>query len=487
MIIKWLTGLIRNKKKKEKVKVEIEELKKAILEDPKFRDEILRELEYRTGRRDVLKAGVLGLLGLSLGLGGSYAYSTVDTNTVREVVSDYAGVKIPKPCTCIVAQDGTGDYDVSPNEDASEVIQKAIDEAHSKGGGEVRIREGKYLVEKTIKIGQKIHFSGVSQTTKLIGNANEILEVKTHHGNPNLFAIISNLSIEGNGENIGIKVVDSYGTIIDNVSIRNINTGILITDEKGWSEGTRIRNVSIGQIKRYGILLKKGSGTGSFQGTIFDSVAMNLRHEYTKGIAIEGGGGGNITFIDTQIWIHADHVVGLYINGICHAMYGNIRIESFVRYPKEVYAIFLDKNANLWGSLVNLNATGPNPGTFTEVIRDLSNSRQYIIIRGENWYTNSSNAWQLRLHATKAKKVLNIGWYEDRKTFEVSTYDAETHKWEPDEYPLTFLCPTKFRKSIIIPTKPPANPSVGAMYFDVNSKKLCIYDGSNWRYVTLEK
>ncbi|AEA47144.1 hypothetical protein [Archaeoglobus veneficus] len=42
--------------KKEMVKIEIVGQKKALLEDSKFRDEILKDLEYRTGRMDLLKA-----------------------------------------------------------------------------------------------------------------------------------------------------------------------------------------------------------------------------------------------------------------------------------------------------------------------------------------------------------------------------------------------------------------------------------------------
>jgi hypothetical protein len=223
MIIKWLTGLIKDRRKKEKVKVEIEELKKAILEDPKFRDEILRELEYRTGRRDILKAGVLGLLGLSLGVRGASAYNvssynaSVDENVIREIISDYIrdyadNVKIPKPCTCIVAQDGTGDYDVSPNEDASEVIQKAINEAHRKGGGEVRIREGKYAVRSAyLAFPSNICLRGVGEVT---------FDIKWggYYGKVG-YALITNEDYAGNGN--------------ENIRIENIR---FISDPSGWAD-----------------------------------------------------------------------------------------------------------------------------------------------------------------------------------------------------------------------------------------------------------
>ncbi len=194
MFIKQLISRIRGEKRRKKVEVEIEELKKAILEDPKFRDEILRELEYRTGRRDLLKVGALTLLGFTV---GTTRASALSNQTISQTISDYTGVKIPKPCTAVVAQDGTGDYDVSPREDASEVIQKAIDYAHSKGGGEVRIREGVYLVGNTIKIGPNMRVCGVGQGVKLKGSAGEIIEVRTKHNLTTYFSSILIVGFEG--------------------------------------------------------------------------------------------------------------------------------------------------------------------------------------------------------------------------------------------------------------------------------------------------
>ncbi len=210
MFIKHIIGRIKGEKRKERVKIEIEELKKVLLEDPQFRDEILRELEYRTGRRDLLKAGVLGLLGLAAGGVGSAASSAVasttpaaGSNTAIETISDYTGVKIPKPCTCIVAQDGTGDYDVSPGEDASEVIQGAIDYAAGKGGGEVRIREGEYnvLSRTIIKSNSMIKGTGARTVLNLRTN-NYIFETTGTYGQANDI-VIENLKFNGNGNNGG--------------------------------------------------------------------------------------------------------------------------------------------------------------------------------------------------------------------------------------------------------------------------------------------
>jgi len=241
MIIKWLTGLIKGEKRRERAKVEIEELKKALLEDPKFRDEILRELEYRTGRRDLLKAGVLGLLGLTVGsmVGGeagavtrSVNSSSVNSSVAREIVSDYA-VKIPKPCTCIVAQDGTGDYDVSPGEDASEVIQKAIDYAHKKGGGEVRIKEGLYLINSTIKFDKKGNANMnivMSEGTILEPNeCNKILDIRAYpfSGFENYVSnIIINGGWLGQTRNKDIKTYNALGILIGfckDISLLNVN------------------------------------------------------------------------------------------------------------------------------------------------------------------------------------------------------------------------------------------------------------------------
>lgn len=220
MFIRGIVERVRGRKRREKVKVEIEELKKALLEDPRFRDEVLKELEYRTGRRDFLKISVLGLLG-ALGIAESVSSTsspatpattpTVSSNTAREIVSDYSGVKIPKPCTCIVAQDGTGDYDISPGEDASEVIQKAIDYAHNKGGV-VEIREGKYIVKSAhLTIPSNVYLKGVGEVTFSIRWGG-------YYGRVG-YALITNENYAGNGNK--------------NIRIENIR---FISDPSNWPE-----------------------------------------------------------------------------------------------------------------------------------------------------------------------------------------------------------------------------------------------------------
>ena len=226
MFIRSIVERIRGRKRREKVKVEIEELKKALLEDPRFRDEVLKELEYRTGRRDFLKISVLGLLG-ALGIAESVSSTsspatpattpTVSSNTAREIVSDYSGVKIPKPCTCIVAQDGTGDYDVSPGEDASEVIQKAIDYAHGKGGGEVIIREGKYVVKSAhLSIPSNIWLEGS-------GNVEFSIMWGGYFPKSSGYALITNSDY-----------VNDYVNGNENIVIRNIR---FVTDPNSWPIG----------------------------------------------------------------------------------------------------------------------------------------------------------------------------------------------------------------------------------------------------------
>ena len=162
------------------------------------------------------------MLGLAVGGEVGAEAATVGNNTAIETISDYTGVKIPKPCTCIVAQDGTGDYDVLPNEDASEVIQRAIDYAHGKGGGEVRIREGVYRVANSIKLAEKVkvHGDGWNSTIKLDDGTNYTITLC----NSKKDVVISNLTIDGNKQNntngSGIVVVEgSHNFLIDNVRV----------------------------------------------------------------------------------------------------------------------------------------------------------------------------------------------------------------------------------------------------------------------------
>ena len=226
MFIRQIINRIKGEKKKEKVKTEIEELKKALLEDPEFRDAILRELEYRTGRRDILKAGVLGLLGLAVGGAAGAGAATVGNNTAIETISDYTGIKIPKSCTCIVAQDGTGDYDVLPKEDASEVIQRVIDDTAKRGGGSVLIREGEYSIYNTIMPKSNIVLEGNGYSTifKIREPNIRALWVKQQDN-----IIIEKIAVDGNNKIITqphiapIEIRESSNIIIQNCYIANVS------------------------------------------------------------------------------------------------------------------------------------------------------------------------------------------------------------------------------------------------------------------------
>ncbi len=311
LIQRMFSGLFRSRKKREKFNLELEELKKAIIEDPEFRDSILRELEYRTGRRDLLKAGVLGLLGLGIGLSGSIAYNTdIDNNTVRDVVSDYTGVKVPKPCTCIVAQDGTGDYDVSLKEDASEVIQKAIDYAHSKGGGEVRIREGEYLVEGTIKIDKKILLliSAYNAIFKNIGNEKE--PVFLFHNNSritNLQKLEGAVFERGNG----IKIIDTYHVIIECCIFKDCNIGIELNNKNQWTESTTIQNCEFRKCNIAILFSNKGEHSSFAQTRIYNVDIGGCD------VGIEVDSNSNVSrsiFLNITIWLY-DSKIGWKLNG----------------------------------------------------------------------------------------------------------------------------------------------------------------------------
>ncbi len=248
MFIKQLISRIRGEKRRKKVEVEIEELKKAILEDPKFRDEILRELEYRTGRRDLLKVGALTLLGFTV---GTTRASALSNQTISQTISDYTGVKIPKPCTAVVAQDGTGDYDVSPREDASEVIQKAIDYAHSKGGGEVRIKSGGYLLEQTVRINKgHVCLVGEGWNTALLPKGTKptihIRGIGSGAENHVSDIILSNFKIHSNRsiETDGILLEYTHSVKLDNLFIHGLK-GYAVKQVEDWE--LRATRISISQ------------------------------------------------------------------------------------------------------------------------------------------------------------------------------------------------------------------------------------------------
>ena len=385
--------------------------------------------------------------------------------------------------------------------DDAEVIQKAIDYVHSKGGGEVKIREGEYSLNSTIQIGQKVHLHGCGQNTKITSFADPVFEVRTVAGQTTKYASISDLWIEGDGTNTGIKIIDSYGTILERLVIYNFKYNIFITDESYWSEATQIRDCDISGIKDTGIRFEKGGGTGGYQGTTFQNVRFHLNNENTKGIAVMNGAKlRNAAFLTPQMWISADKCTGIYVDGAFTSAWGFVRIESSVDSPTAVYGLHLDINASAAFARLFVHTTGS--GKFTERVKvDATASEFYNIISNENILHGA--AWGLKLKHPVHKKSMQLGWYQDRSAFEISTYDEATGTWQPEDYPLTIKCPSKFEKEPIIPVYradyggnfanfTPPSPVKGKFFFaeDTNasnpSKRMYVcLDGSSWSYVDL--
>ncbi|MBO8183252.1 MAG: right-handed parallel beta-helix repeat-containing protein [Archaeoglobus sp.] len=201
------------------------EIIKELLKDPEFKETLLKELEYRTGRRDFLKVGALGLMGFALGIGSSMPAG--GDQVLSDTISDYTGTKIPKPCSAIISQDGTGDYDVLPNEDASEVIQKTINEVAKIGGGKILIREGTYLMYNPIRLFDNITFQGMGFSTILklmreISKQGLITNKKLVDGNRNI--IIRDLLIDVNfyPRTSGIFFNAKYGAYNEEIIIQNV-------------------------------------------------------------------------------------------------------------------------------------------------------------------------------------------------------------------------------------------------------------------------
>ena len=95
----------------------------------------------------------------------------------------------------------TGIVDYS-GKDASEVIQAAIDSLGSCGGS-VLIREGTYVISKTIKVPGNVTLSGVGFATKLVladYADEEVIENMHTEGYIDSNIVIANLQIDGNGK-----------------------------------------------------------------------------------------------------------------------------------------------------------------------------------------------------------------------------------------------------------------------------------------------
>ena len=469
---------------------EAERLAAKLASNERFVEQFLKKLDFRIARRVMLAMAGGGLLGAlipkSLAAGGGVICDFVEAEKQRfypAAVGPYSAI-VNQEENYVWAEDCYGKtVEDGESEDAGEVIQAGVDYVAGKGGGVVWIREGEYTIKSKIQVGQNLRIRGCGQNTKLKGSVDPIIEVRTSPTSTAKFSTIENLWIEGNGENTGVKIVDSYGTVLDKLAIYNFKYNILVTDESYWSEGTQIRDCNLSGIKDTGIRFEKGGGTGGYQGTTFQNVRFHLNNENTKGIAVLNGANlRNAAFLTPQMWISVDNVVGIYVDGSLDSAWGLVRIENLVESPTAVYAMHVDVNASLKYCRLIVFPTGPY--VFTEEIKfDASDAGWFTIFTKDRIYHGAD--WPLKAFHLGDKKMIALGWHQGRSQFEVANYDAETGTWEPEDYPLTFLCATKFQKRMQIPTSAPSTPAEGAMYFDPSTNTLYIYNGTSWVSVTL--
>lgn len=153
--------------------------------------------------------------------------------------------------------------------DASSVIQAVLDSLES-DGGMVLIKEGTYVISKTIKIPGNVTLSGVGYATKLVladYADEEVIENKHEDAYVDSNIVITNLQIDGNGarQTYGAQVsavfltrVESCrveGCWIHNVAQGGTNAGIYVR----YSNNVAIRGNMIYDNRYAGIFLRKGA------------------------------------------------------------------------------------------------------------------------------------------------------------------------------------------------------------------------------------
>lgn len=133
-------------------------------------------------------------------------------------------------------------------------------------------------------------------------------------------AVIENIVLWGNeGNEKGVLLEDVYGCQIRNVSLKNLDTGILITATSGkWSEANRIEHVRMFYLNSTGIDFQKGDGTGKFGCTHIADVGISFKNSGT-GIKTDSDCELYAPFIKANMWANQGTSWGISLDGTINA------------------------------------------------------------------------------------------------------------------------------------------------------------------------
>ena len=445
--------------------------------------------------------------------GIEYTYDPVMQDWKKKV-APYSAI-VCKDGSTVWAEDSDGKTIASGEagvDDAS-VIQSAVNKERERGGGVIHIVRGEYIIKQRINIYAGIHAVGEGESvTKLINQTNDYVFYKASDGtiavdNP---PSIKDLSIEGDGENHGIKIEDQYKVIIENVRFKNIAKAITLSSVQKWTEGSYITNVG-GNVKEIGIEFINEGGTGSFEDTILQNVAFNLSADNAKGISVgTDTWPSNSVFLQVRFWAYGSNNYGIYIDG---KIYRSLILTTFENPGggANCYGIVHGSNCSPFYLLIS-EITPVNESDYSEdnrvlrikgselVIGRSSDGKSHLTLNSEGDvscvlrmdagtlpYIETSSIQDRNLHLVHNRKGVTICLDSDNdetgEYFEIRKDGA--YSWEGTRL---FIVDEDGRVKGLafqFPTSAPASPQTGDAYFDPSTGTLYIYDGSAWKSVSL--
>ena len=276
-------------------------------------------------------------------------------------------------------EDGGTDYS---DPDASTVIQNCVTAVA--GGGTVFIRDGSYTLTSKVTAVPTGIMRIISDGATLTPPASDYaLEVDS--GAPDAIekrCMISGLRFNHTGTQTGsgIKIQDSYRTVISDCSFEDLDNGIYLTDTtSNWTEGTMGYSLQFNDCSGAAIKFEQGTGGGSFANSHFTGVGVEMRTTGAVGLElIDGATMSHTVFDDCRFWSYADSSTQVSIDtNMKNVQFRGLVCESFVAGPAALIGI------SLGGNTMNIPIFIPYPfftgsGTFSSNISNAGNEKYMV-------------------------------------------------------------------------------------------------------------
>jgi hypothetical protein len=223
---------------------------------------------------------------------------------------------------------------------ASLVLNQAIAKGNS-----VYIKSGTYTLSADVQIINKKNMRVVGDGATIIGNDNKLI-VKGDNYTSSQNNLVSGLTIV-NGT---LRIENSFGTTISDMTFVNCSTGLELANTATWSEGTEIEDSHfVNSTESIVFRSPTGNGTGSYDSTQISRCYFNLLDD-SVGIDVEQGAEcSDSQLLNVRMWlgeIGESNQTGLLMDGSMYqTLLSGVVFESFAASPVNLYAIALGETA----------------------------------------------------------------------------------------------------------------------------------------------